>query len=416
MPNETEARPSTADSEVGSSTLPAGLSLEERLRHLEETNLALLEEKRRAQSETRFYRDELESLKRETRRLLSELEKARTPPLIVGIVEDLLADDRVVVKASTGPNFVVPVAEGVERKDLVPGTRVSLTQNNLTIVGILPPSKDPHVMAAEVVEKPRTRYSEVGGLRETIEQLREAVEYPLTKPQLFIDVGIDPPKGVLLIGPPGTGKTLLAKAVAGETNATFIRVVASELVQKFIGEGARKVHELFVLAREKAPSIIFIDELDAIGARRTDESTASNREVERTLMQLLAEMDGFDPRGEIRLLAATNRADILDPALTRPGRFDRTIEVTKPNVEGVAEILKIHTKRMRVDKDVAVDELAKQCQAATGADIKAICTEAGMAAVRRGSREVNQADFDHALSKFIRKELPTQKAPAVMYS
>src|SRR5687768_11695771 len=207
MPNETEARPSTADSEVGSTTLPAGLSLEERLRHLEETNLGLLEEKRRAQSETRFYRDELESLKRETRRLLSELEKARTPPLIVGVVEDILADDRVVVKASTGPNFVVPVAERVERKDLVPGTRVSLTQNNLTIVGILPPSKDPHVMAAEVVERPTNRYSDVGGLGSAIEELREAVEYPLSRPQLFAEIGIDPPKGVLLIGPPGTGKT-----------------------------------------------------------------------------------------------------------------------------------------------------------------------------------------------------------------
>jgi proteasome regulatory subunit len=293
---------------------------------------------------------------------------------------------------------------------------VSLTQNNLTIVGILPPSKDPHVMAAEVVERPKTRYTEVGGLSETVEELREAVEYPLTKPQLFIDVGIEPPKGVLLIGPPGTGKTLLAKAVAGETNATFIRVVASELVQKFIGEGARKVHELFVMAREKAPSIIFIDEIDAIGARRTDESTASNREVERTLMQLLAEMDGFDPRGEIRLLAATNRPDILDPALTRPGRFDRTIEVKRPSVEGVAEILKIHTRKMRVAKDVDVEAVSKECATATGADIKAICTEAGMAAVRRGSREVMGQDFNHALTKFLRKELPTQKAPAVMYS
>lgn len=395
--------------------MPAGLSLEERLRHLEESNLFLLEEKRRAQSESRFYRDELESLKRETRRLLAELEKARTPPLIVGIVEDLLADERVVVKASTGPNFVVPVADGVNRKDLVPGTRVSLTQNNLTIVGILPPSKDPHVMAAEVVERPRSRYADVGGLQETIEELREMVEYPLTKPHLFVDVGIEPPKGVLLTGPPGTGKTLLAKAVAGETNATFIRVVASELVQKFIGEGARKVHELFVLAREKAPSIIFIDELDAIGARRTDESTASNREVERTLMQLLAEMDGFDPRGDIRILAASNRPDILDPALTRPGRFDRTIEVKKPSSEGLVEIFKIHTRKMHVGSEVRVDLLAKECANATGADIRAICTEAGMNAVRRGSREVSPGDFSVALAKYIRKELPTQKAPAVMY-
>ena len=413
MPSDADTK---GETDLEATALPTGLSLEERLRHLEESNLFLMEEKRRALTESRFYKDELESLKRETRRLLAELEKARTPPLIVGIVEDLLQDDRVVVKASTGPNFVVPVAESVTRKDLVPGARVSLTQNNLTIVGILPPSKDPHVMAAEVVERPRTRYADVGGLQETIEELREAVEYPLTRPQMFTDLGIEPPRGVLLIGPPGTGKTLLAKAVAGETNATFIRVVASELVQKFIGEGARKVHELFVLAREKAPSIIFIDELDAIGARRTDESTASNREVERTLMQLLAEMDGFDPRGEIRLLAATNRPDILDPALTRPGRFDRTIDVKKPNVPGVQEILKIHTTKMRISADVMLGIVAKECQNATGADIKAICTEAGMAAVRRGAREVANVDFVAALGKFVRKELPTQKAPAVMYS
>ena len=414
MAGEAEARPS--GEAIEQPTIPSGLSAEDRLRHLEESNLFLMEEKRRAQTESRFYRDELESLKRETRRLLTELEKARTPPLIVGLVEDLLADDRVVVKASTGPNFVVPVADAVNRKDLVPGCRVSLTQNNLTIVGILPPSKDPHVLAAEVVDRPTHRYADVGGLQTTIEELKETVEYPLTKPELFAQIGVEPPKGVLLIGPPGTGKTLLAKAVAGETNATFIRVVASELVQKFIGEGARKVHELFVLAREKAPSIIFIDELDAIGARRTDESTASNREVERTLMQLLAEMDGFDPRGEIRIIAATNRPDILDPALTRPGRFDRTIEVHRPNLEGLTEIFKIHTRKMKLGSEIDLPLLAKECALASGADVKAICTEAGMSAVRRGAREVAGPDFSHAMTKFIRKELPTQKAPAVMYS
>lgn len=416
MPSDAETRETASDAAVEAVPEHAGTTLQERLRLLEVSNVSLLEEKRRAQSESRFYRDELESLKRETRRLLGELEKARTPPLIVGVVEDLLADDRVVVKASTGPNFVVPVAEGVDRRELLPGTRVSLTQNNLTIVNILPPSKDPHVLAAEVVERPRSRYVDVGGLQETIEELREAVEYPLTKPELFANVGIEPPKGVLLIGPPGTGKTLLAKAVAGETKATFIRVVASELVQKFIGEGARKVHELFVLARERAPSIIFIDELDAIGARRTDESTASNREVERTLMQLLAEMDGFDPRGEIRILGATNRPDILDPALTRPGRFDRTIEVRRPDSGGLVEIFKIHTRRMRIGKDVDLGLLAREGQSATGADIKAMCTEAGMSAVRRGAAEVANVDFAHALTKFVRRELPSQRAPAVMYS
>lgn len=389
---------------------------EGRLRNLEEANLFLLEEKRRAQSEVRFYKDELESLKRETRRLLAELEKARTPPLIVGVVEDVLQDGRIVVKASTGPNFVVPVADTVARRDLVPGTRVSLTQNNLTVVAILPPSKDTHVLAAEVVERPTLRYADVGGLGASIEQLREAVEYPLTRPHVFKDVGVDPPKGVLLVGPPGTGKTLLAKAVAGETKATFIRVVASELVQKFIGEGARKVHELFLLAKEKAPAIIFIDELDAIGAKRTDDSTASNREVERTLMQLLAEMDGFETRGEVRILAATNRPDILDPALTRPGRFDRTIWVSAPSVDGLAEIFRIHSAPMKLAADVSLVDLASLCLGATGADIKAICTEAGMQAIRRDAKMVDNSDFRAGIEKYVRRELPTQTAPATMYA
>jgi proteasome regulatory subunit len=347
---------------------------------------------------------------------LAELEKARTPPLIVGLVEDVLADGRIVVKASTGPNFVVPVADTVDRKDLVPGTRVSMTQNNLTVVSILPPSKDTHVMAAEVVERPQIRYSDVGGLGASIEQLREAVEYPLTRPNVFAEVGVEPPKGVLLVGPPGTGKTLLAKAVAGETRATFIRVVASELVQKFIGEGARKVHELFLMAREKAPSIIFIDELDAIGARRTDDSTASNREVERTLMQLLAEMDGFDARGDVRILGATNRPDILDPALTRPGRFDRMVWVNPPSIEGLAEIFKIHSRSMKLGPTVDLIELSRSSQGATGADVKAICTEAGMNAIRRDAREVDAVDFRLAVEKFIRRELPTQHVPAAMYA
>lgn len=413
--SEAETRKSDVDSSVEAPpTTP--LTLEGRLRSLEESNLFLLEEKRRAQSESRFYKDELESLKRETKRLLAELEKARTPPLIVGIVEDILADERVVVKASTGPNFVVPVAENVNRKELVPGTRVSMTQNNLTVIGILPPSKDPHVMAAEVVEKPKFRYSDVGGLGSAIEELREAVEYPLTRPEVFSNIGIDPPKGVLLVGPPGTGKTLLAKAVAGETKTTFIRVVGSELVQKFIGEGARKVHELFTLAREKAPSIIFVDELDAIGAKRTDESTASNREVERTLMQLLAEMDGFDARGDVRIIAATNRPDILDHALTRPGRFDRVVEVKLPTAPELAEIFKIHTRRMKLETGIDLAPLAGQCTGGTGADVKALCTEAGMNAVRRHASVVGRSDFEAALHKYVRHELPTQRAPPVMYS
>ncbi|MEA3136023.1 MAG: proteasome regulatory subunit, partial [Thermoplasmata archaeon] len=218
-------------------------------------------------------------------------------------------------------------------------------------------------------------------------------------------LGVTPPKGVLLRGLPGTGKTLLAKAVANATDATFIRLVASELVQKFIGEGARRVHEVFQLAKEKAPSIIFIDEIDAVGARRTDDGTSSNREVERTLMQLLAELDGFEPRGDVRILAATNRADILDPALLRPGRFDRVIDVPLPTPEAVQQIFHIHTKGMTLAKDVDLKAVVDKIGAVSGADVQAIATEAGMRAVRHEREAIEQSDFLAAVKKYEKGEL-----------
>jgi proteasome regulatory subunit len=263
----------------------------------------------------------------------------------------------------------------------------------------------------EVVKKPDVTYAQVGGLERTLQELRETVEYPLTKPELFTKLGIKPPKGVLLRGLPGTGKTMLAKAVANATNATFIRLVASELVQKYIGEGARKVHDLFQLARDKAPSIVFIDEIDAVGARRTDDGTTSNREVERTLMQLLAELDGFEPRGDVRIVAATNRSDILDPALLRPGRFDRIVDVPLPSPEGLAEIFKIHTKGMSLDKDVDPTVLIGRLKSISGADVAAICTEAGMRAIRAERPIIQQADFLAAVKKHEKGELHTGHAP-----
>jgi proteasome regulatory subunit len=239
----------------------------------------------------------------------------------------------------------------------------------------------------------------VGGLEEQIIEIREAVELPLTKPELFSKVGISPPRGVLLYGPPGTGKTLLARAVAHETNAKFMRVVGSELVQKYIGEGARLVRELFEHAKKDAPSIIFIDEIDAIGAHRSESITSGDREVQRTLMQLLADLDGFKDRGNVKIIGATNRIDILDPALLRPGRFDRIIEIPEPDTEGRLSILKIHTKNMSVDKGVDLNEVAVLTTGMKGSDLKAICTEAGMFAIRSEKEMVFRGDFIKAIEK-----------------
>jgi proteasome regulatory subunit len=248
------------------------------------------------------------------------------------------------------------------------------------------------------------RFSQIGGLETQISEIREIVELPLKRPDLFTAVGIEPPKGVLLHGPPGTGKTILAKAVAQSTDATFLRVVGSEFVQKYIGEGARLVRELFELAKSKSPAIIFIDELDAIGARRMDGATSGDREVQRTLMQILAEMDGFDARGEVKLIAATNRLDMLDPALLRPGRFDRVIEIPMPNREARESILKIHTSGMSLDEDVNLKLISDMAEGSSGADLKSLSTEAGMYAIREERTIVYQSDFEGAAIKILHKE------------
>ncbi|MEM2868983.1 MAG: proteasome-activating nucleotidase [Thermoplasmata archaeon] len=390
--------------------------LADRISALESKNAQLMEDVRRAESERRYVENELLRLQKEIKRLRVELERLKTPPLIVGYVRDVLEDGRVVIRSSTGPDFIVFAADYIDRKKLIPGTRVSMNKQTLSIMGILPASKDPLVASGEVIEKPGVSYEDIGGLLEQIREIKECVEYPLTRPELFKKVGIEPPKGVLLIGPPGTGKTLLAKAVAQQTNATFIRLVGSELVQKYIGEGARLVRELFELAREKAPSILFIDELDAIGAKRLEIATSGDREVQRTLMQLLAEMDGFDPIGDVRIIAATNRVDILDEALLRPGRFDRIIEIPIPNLEARLEIFKIHTRRMNIEQGVDFLSLAQKCEGATGADIKAICTEAGMFAIRDNRDRVTQRDFDQALEKLLRGSTVKWNEAGVMFA
>jgi len=380
---------------------PVASIVADRIQTLEARNAQLLEELRRAESERRFVESELIRLQKEIKRLRVELDRLKTPPLIVGSIKDILEDGRVVVRSTTGPDFIVYAADFIEKKELKIGSRVALNKQSLSVISILPPSKDTLVANAEVIERPTVTYADVGGLREQIEELKETVEYPLTRPDDFRAVGIEPPRGILLIGPPGTGKTLLAKAVAERTKATFIHIVGSELVQKYIGEGSRIVRELFEMAREKAPAIVFIDEIDSIGAKRLEIATSGDREVQRTLMQLLAELDGFDPIGDVKVIAATNRVDILDDALLRPGRFDRIIEIPMPSKESREAIFRIHTRRMNLADGIDFDSLAGRTEETTGADIKAICMEAGMFAIRAERRVVTLEDFDRAIAKIL---------------
>ncbi len=361
------------------------------------------------ESKIKYLETEKEKLLMKIRYYKSEIEKLLSPPLIEAVVLSILDDGRVVVKSSTGPNLIVNVLGTVPRDKIRPGQHVALNQRGSTIVDVLPEYEDPYVKSMEVIERPNVTFEDIGGLKEQIRELIEVVELPLKNPELFEEIGIEPPKGVLLYGPPGCGKTLLAKAVARESGATFISIVGSELVQKFIGEGARIVREVFKYARKKAPAIVFIDEIDAIAARRLDIGTSGEREVQRTLMQLLAEIDGFKPLDKVKIIAATNRIDILDPAILRPGRFDRLIEVPLPDLKGRYEIFKVHTRRMKLAEDVDLYELARITEGATGAEIKAIVTEAGYNAIRNNRRKVNMNDFLEAVRKVMSKKSIREK-------
>nr|MDO8110130.1 proteasome-activating nucleotidase [Candidatus Sigynarchaeota archaeon] len=371
-------------------------------RHLERRLRALETEKQLLDAERMRLERELHSLR-------NELDRLRQPPLISASLIEMLDDGRLIVKSSAGPQFVVNSSSKLTKDELKPGVRVALNQRTMAVVETLPSSKDPFVRGMEIEELPDVSYADIGGLQEQIREIRETVELPLTNPELFEKVGITPPKGVLLFGPPGTGKTLLARAVAHETKACFIKIISSELVQKFIGEGARLVREIFAMAKEKEQAIIFIDELDAIGSRRLEVATSGDREVQRTLMQLLSELDGFSPRGNIRIMAATNRPDILDPALLRPGRFDRLIEFGEPTMEDRKEIFQIHMRGMAVDPDVRakIPRFVAATEKTTGADIKAICTEAGMFALRDLRDRVTIKDFEKAINKVLTQGFKT---------
>ena len=368
-------------------------------RHLEKRLRNLETEKQLLDAERLRLEQELHSLR-------NEIDRLREPPLVSATIIDILDESkgRAIVKSSTGPSFVVNASRKVKNEKLNPGMRVALNQRTFAIMEVLPTKLDPFVKGMEVIDSiPDISYSDVGGLEEQMQEVRETVELPLKKPELFKKIGIEPPKGVLLFGPPGTGKTLLAKAVAHETEATFIRIIGSELVQKFIGEGARLVREIFNLAKDKAPTILFIDELDAIGSQRLKIATSGDREVQRTLMQLLSELDGFDIRGDVKIIGATNRVDILDPALLRPGRFDRMIEFPIPDEISRESIFKIHSRNLNIEDGLNIKKLVNLTEGATGADIKAVCTEAGMYAIRRDAEIIRENDFLDAVIKVMRK-------------
>ncbi len=373
----------------------------ERVSAMESQNQDYKEQIRQLEADKRYTETQKLRYEREVRKLKGEVENLKTPPLIIGTITDVIDEKRVVVRSSAGPRFLVRVSQSVNPEDIQSGSRCTLNQQSLAIVEVLPGTYDTQVYGMEVVESPGETYADIGGLEPQIIEIREAVELPMTKPDIFTRIGIVPPNGVLLHGPPGTGKTLLAKAVAHETNACFLHVVASELVQKYIGEGARLVRELFDLARDKAPSIVFIDEIDAVGASRTDTMTSGDREVQRTLMQLLAALDGFEKRGDVKIIGATNRIDILDIALLRPGRFDRIIEIPLPDTDGRHAILEVHTKGMKIGDDVDLHELARLTEGKNGSDMRAICTEAGMFAIRQDHNAVTQEDFLQALDKIV---------------
>lgn len=333
--------------------------------------------------------------------LRGELNKFKTPALLIAeIVEPL--GEHAIIKVANGNQFYVDVASEV--KKLRAGDSVLVEQKNLTVVDKAKQTRRFNVENFVIVEKPKVRWEDIGGLNHQVEEVKEVIELPLLKPELFRKVGIIPPKGMLLHGPPGTGKTLLAKAVAASTKSAFIEVVGSELVQKFIGEGAKMVKEIFQLAREKAPSIVFIDEIDALAAKRIDLGTSGEREVQRTFMQLLAEIDGFKNLGNIKLIGCTNRLDILDPAVTRPGRLDRLIEVTPPTIEGIREIFKIHTKNMSIKRGTDFEEVYKKLKGYSGAEIKAVATESGYFAIRENRTTINQKDLLAAIRKVKREE------------
>merc|ERR1711977_818165 len=347
-------------------------------------------------------RNELNS---RVRLLREELQLLQEPGSYVGEVVKAMGKNKILVKCNPEGKYVVDLAKDLKMEDIKPNLRVALHNDSYQLHKILPTKVDPLVSLMKVEKVPDSTYDMIGGLDQQVKEIKEVIELPIKHPELFDSLGIAQPKGVLLYGPPGTGKTLLARAVAHHTDCCFIRVSGSELVQKYIGEGSRMVRELFILAREHAPSIIFMDEVDSIGsARSVSASYGGDSEVQRTMLELLNQLDGFEAHNKIKILMATNRIDVLDSALLRPGRIDRKIEFPNPSESSRFDILKIHSKKMNLMRGIDLKKVADKMVGASGAEMKACCTEAGMFALRERRVHVTQEDFEMAVAKVMKKD------------
>jgi 26S proteasome regulatory subunit T3 len=347
--------------------------------------------------------DEMKNLKRENIRAKEEIKRIQSVPLVIGQFLELVDENYGIVSSTAGSNYYVRVLSTLNRELLKPSSSIALHRHSHSVVDILPNETDASIQLMQMGEKPEVTYQDVGGLDIQKQEIREAVELPLTNHELYAQIGIDPPRGVLLYGPPGTGKTMLAKAVANNTTASFIRVVGSEFVQKYLGEGPRMVRDVFRLARENAPAIVFIDEIDAIATKRFDAQTGADREVQRILLELLNQMDGFDQSVNVKVIMATNRADTLDAALMRPGRLDRKIEFPLPDRRQKRLIFQTVTSKMNLSDEVDLEDYINRPEKISAADISAICQEAGLLAVRRNRYVILPKDFERAYKNVVKK-------------
>uniref|UniRef100_A0A6V1PIA9 AAA+ ATPase domain-containing protein n=1 Tax=Heterosigma akashiwo TaxID=2829 RepID=A0A6V1PIA9_HETAK len=348
-----------------------------------------------------YIKDEMKNLKRELIRAKEEIKRIQSVPLVIGQFNEMLDANYGIVGSTAGSSYMVRILSTLDREALKPNTSVALHRHSHAVVEVLPPESDSTIQL--MAEKPDVTYQQVGGLDMQKQELREAVELPLTHFQLYKQIGIDPPRGVLLYGPPGTGKTMIAKAVANSTTAAFISMVGSEFVQKYLGEGPRMVRDVFRLARENAPAIVFIDEIDAIATKRFDAQTGADREVQRILLELLNQMDGFDQATNVKVIMCTNRPDTLDPALLRPGRLDRKIEFPEPDRRQKRLVFQAATAKMNLSEDLDLEDYVNRPEKISSADVAAICQEAGLQAVRQNRYVILGKDFDEAYKKHVNK-------------